>query len=154
MRIFLIVVGVLLALFGVACGASGIGAFRSVDGDGYVSGEGEMFTSTAALVVDTAEFRESYRQHRPMVERSIAWLVRRGGRKVRYRGIARNHIGLAHRCAAINLHRLINLGLTHNTDSWTLATCGSCWRQGGCRSPGSRRRTCWRSVPWCAATRR
>jgi hypothetical protein len=57
-RIFLILVGVLLALFGVACGASGIGAFRSVDGDGYVSGEGEMFTSTAAVVVDTAEFRE------------------------------------------------------------------------------------------------
>ena len=37
---------------------------------------------------------------------------RRGGRKVRYRGIARNRIGLAHRCAAINLRRLINLGLT------------------------------------------
>ena len=48
----------------------------------------------------TPAFTEPYRQHRPMVERSIAWLVRRGGRKVRYRGIARNHIGLAHRCAA------------------------------------------------------
>ena len=56
-------------------------------------------------------FTEPYRQHRPMVERSIAWLIRRGGRKVRYRGIARNRIGLAHRCAAINLRRLINLGL-------------------------------------------
>ena len=58
MRIFLIVLGVLVALFGVACGASGIGAFQSVDSDGYVSGEGEMFTSTAAIVFDTAEFRE------------------------------------------------------------------------------------------------
>ena len=56
-----------------------------------------------------------------MVERSIAWLVRRGGRKVRYRGIARNHIGLAHRCAAINLRRLINLGLGWN-NGWTAAT--------------------------------
>ena len=59
----------------------------------------------------TPEFQQPYRQHRPMVERSIAWLVRRGGRKVRYRGITRNQIGFAHRCAAINLRRLVNLGL-------------------------------------------
>ena len=69
----------------------------------------------------TPAFTEPYRQHRPMVERSIAWLVRRGGRKVRYRGIARNHIGLAHRCAAINMQRLINLGLDWN-NGWTAAT--------------------------------
>ena len=71
----------------------------------------------------TAEFTEPYQQHRPMVERSIAWLVRRGGRKVRYRGIARNQIGLAHRCAAINLGRLVNMGLTWNTaNGWRIAT--------------------------------
>ena len=72
----------------------------------------------------TPEFTEPYRQHRPMVERSIAWLVRRGGRKVRYRGIARNRIGLAHRCAAINLRRLINLGL-HWDNQLALATLTS-----------------------------
>jgi IS5 family transposase len=70
----------------------------------------------------TSAFAQPYRQHRPMVERSIAWLVRRGGRKVRYRGISRNRIGLAHRCAAINLRRLLNLGLTHSVDGWTIAT--------------------------------
>jgi IS5 family transposase len=69
----------------------------------------------------TPAFTEPYRQHRPMVERSIAWLIRRGGRKVRYRGIARNRIGLAHRCAAINLRRLINLGIAWD-NRWTLAT--------------------------------
>jgi IS5 family transposase len=69
----------------------------------------------------TPEFIEPYQQHRPMVERSIAWLIRRGGRKVRYRGIARNRIGLAHRCAAINLRRLINLGI-HWDNNWHLAT--------------------------------
>jgi IS5 family transposase len=68
----------------------------------------------------TPAFIEPYRQHRPMVERSIAWLTRRGGRKVRYRGIARNRIGLAHRCAAINLRRLLNLGLTWD-NQWQLA---------------------------------
>jgi IS5 family transposase len=69
----------------------------------------------------TDEFTGPYRQHRPMVERSIAWLVRRGGRKVRYRGIARNQIGLSHRCAAINLNRLVNLGL-HHDGTWRVAT--------------------------------
>jgi IS5 family transposase len=67
----------------------------------------------------TAEFLEPYRRHRPMVERSIAWLMRRGGRKVRYRGITRNQIGFAHRCAAVNLTRLLNLGLTWD-DTWTI----------------------------------
>jgi IS5 family transposase len=69
----------------------------------------------------TPAFTEPYRQHRPMVERSIAWLIRRGGRKVRYRGIARNRIALAHRCAAINLRRLLNLGL-HWDNHWTFTS--------------------------------
>ena len=55
-----------------------------------------------------------------MVERSLAWLVR-PGRRVAYRSTARNRIWLAHRTAAINLQRLINLGLTHD-GSWQLAT--------------------------------
>lgn len=62
-----------------------------------------------------------YRQHRPMVERSIAWFVARGHRKVRYRGTERNRIWLAHRAAAVNLQRLLNLGLHHN-GNWHLAT--------------------------------
>ena len=67
----------------------------------------------------TPAFQDIYRQHRPMVERTIAWMVRRY-RKVRFRGIARNQIGLAHRCAAINLTRLINLGTHHNGTRWTI----------------------------------
>ena len=45
--------------------------------------------------------------------------VRNSGRKVRYRGITRNQIGFAHRCAAINLRRLVNLGLTWD-ENWTI----------------------------------
>lgn len=63
---------------------------------------------------------DDYRQHRPMVERSIAWLVANGHRRVRYRGVAANQIGLTHRAAAINLRRLINLGLRHNGHTWDL----------------------------------
>ena len=64
---------------------------------------------------------EHYRQHRPMVERSIAWLVARGHRRVRYRGVDRNQIGLANRLGALNLRRLINLGLIHGDEGWALA---------------------------------
>jgi IS5 family transposase len=59
------------------------------------------------------DFAADYRRWRPMVERSLAWLVR-PGRRVAYRGVARNQIWLAHRAAAVNIQRLINLGLTHN----------------------------------------
>lgn len=68
----------------------------------------------------TDDFADAYRQHRPMVERTIAWLMRRGHRKVRYRGIERNQIGLAHRAAAVNLQRLLVLGL-HHDETWQIA---------------------------------
>jgi IS5 family transposase len=58
------------------------------------------------------EVLAEYRRYRPMVERSIAWLVAKGNRRVRFRGVARNRIGLSLRIAAINLRRLVNLGLT------------------------------------------
>ncbi len=60
-----------------------------------------------------------YRRWRPMVERSIAWLVADGTRRVRFRGIARNQLGLSHRIAALNLRRLVNLGLVHDA-RWRL----------------------------------
>jgi IS5 family transposase len=65
------------------------------------------------------DFADDYRRFRPMVERSLAWLVR-AGRRVAYRGLARNRIWLAHRAAAVNLQRLVNLGLT-NHNGWQLA---------------------------------
>lgn len=54
-----------------------------------------------------------------MVERSIAWLVRDHYRRVRFRGVARNQLGLTTRVAAINLRRLVNLGLTLE-ETWVL----------------------------------
>lgn len=62
-----------------------------------------------------------YRQHRPMVERTIAWLVARGNRRVPYRGVARNHQWLMHRVAALNLRRLVNLGVTRTELGWGIA---------------------------------
>ncbi len=63
-------------------------------------------------------FLADYRQYRPMVERSIAWIVTNGHRRVRYRGVETNRTQLALRVAAINLRRLVNLGLNHNGGTW------------------------------------
>ena len=62
----------------------------------------------------------AYQQHRPMVERSIAWLTRNKARRVPYRGVAANHLWLTTRAAAVNLVRLTNLGVTHNNGAFTL----------------------------------
>jgi IS5 family transposase len=65
-------------------------------------------------------FQTAYRTHRPMVERSIAWLTR-GNRRVPYRGIEKNNNWLHHRVAALNLRRLLALGLTVQNGTWVLA---------------------------------
>jgi hypothetical protein len=66
------------------------------------------------------DFQATYRRHRPMIERSIAWLTR-GHRRVPYRGVLKNDAWLHLRVAAINLRRLLTLGLTRTSDSWVLA---------------------------------
>ena len=67
------------------------------------------------------DFISDYQKYRPMVERSIAWLVRDHYRRVRFRGVEKNQLGLSTRVAAINLRRLINLGLTHD-GGWRVLT--------------------------------
>ena len=67
-----------------------------------------------------APTRASYRRHRPLVERSIAWLTRGKSRRVPYRGAAANNQWLATRAAAVNLTRLTNLGLTHHDGAFHL----------------------------------
>ena len=54
-----------------------------------------------------------------MVERSIAWMVADNHRRVRFRGVEKNQLGLSLRIAAINLRRLVNLGLEHDGE-WVL----------------------------------
>ena len=57
-----------------------------------------------------------------MIERTIAWLVRGPNRKLRYRGRDKNGLWLAHRAAAVNLKRLLTLGLDHDGESWVMIT--------------------------------
>jgi hypothetical protein len=69
----------------------------------------------------TRSFQDSYRRWRPMVERSIAWLVADGCRRVPYRGIQRNQLWWSLRVAAVNLRRLLVLGLARHDGAWVLA---------------------------------
>jgi hypothetical protein len=65
------------------------------------------------------DFQATYKRHRPMVERSIAWLTRKN-RRVPYRGIEKNNAWLHHRTAGLNLRRLITMGLTVDDRAWAL----------------------------------
>jgi hypothetical protein len=84
-------------------------------------GEHDALQRAHRARASSEDFQTAYRRHRPMVERSIAWLTR-GNRRVPYRGIARNDAWLHLRVAAINLRRLLNLGLTDPGGRWALAS--------------------------------
>jgi hypothetical protein len=68
------------------------------------------------------EFQAVYRRHRPMVERSISWLVAGRNRRLRFVGTRRNDLWLHHRVAALNLRRLLALELTRTDGTWAVST--------------------------------
>ena len=65
-------------------------------------------------------WQAEYRRWRPPVERAVAWIVQHGNRRLHYRGTLKNDTWLHTRAAALNLRRLINLGLTHTGTTWQL----------------------------------
>jgi transposase len=83
----------------------------------------QVLRAARAQWATTKTLRDTYRRHRPMVERSIAWLIGPKGRcrKLRYRGTTANTWWLRTRIAALNLRRLLNLGLTRQPTGWDLA---------------------------------
>jgi hypothetical protein len=92
------------------------------DGKTFLVGEhDELLAANRARWRTDSDLVADYRQHRPMVERSIAWLVANGHRRCRHRGVERNRLALSIRAATINLRRLLNLGLDYH-DGWRLAT--------------------------------
>ncbi len=110
------------AVFGSRCGTCPLRQRCTTSKDGRTV---RLHRHDAHLVAarrawNDKDFADDYRRWRPMVERSIAWLVARGNRRVRYRGVTRNHHGLTTRVAAINLRRLITLGLDRHDTTWRL----------------------------------
>ena len=70
------------------------------------------------------EWQHAYRSTRPKVERKIAHFVRVawGGRKARTRGRRRVATDVETRAAAVNLARLVTLGVTFTGGRWATAT--------------------------------
>ena len=109
------------ATFGVACTNCPLRTrcTRSRKGKKLKVGAHDARLRAARQSARDPHWLAEYRQHRPMIERTIAWLTR-GNRRLRYRGIAKNNHWLHHRAAALNLRRLINLGLVHDGTTWAL----------------------------------
>jgi len=108
--------------FGVACRGCPLReqCTTSASGRSVLLGEHHQLQREHRQRASGAAFQAAYRQHRPMVERSIAWLTR-GSRRVPYRGIEKNNNWLHHRVAGLNLRRLLNMGLTIENGTWVLA---------------------------------
>lgn len=68
-----------------------------------------------------SDFQAVYRRHRPMVERSIAWLVAGRNRGCGSAEPRPTISGCTTRVAGLNLRRLLNLGLTRTDGAWTVA---------------------------------
>ena len=111
------------ARFGARCAACPLASRCTTAADGRKVGVSDYFELQHAhrRRAEDPLWQEQYRLHRPMVERSIAWLVRGGNRKLRYRGTDKNDLWLHHRLAGLNLRRLLNLGLERQHGAWALA---------------------------------
>ncbi len=111
-----------VATFGAACRGCELRnrCTTSVAGKALSIRPHDALQRAARVSARNIDWQNEYRQHRPMVERGIAWLTR-GNRKVRYRGVTKNDHWLHHRAAAINLRRLITLGLDHTGTTWAIA---------------------------------
>ena len=108
------------AVFGAACR----GCPLRPDAPPRRNGRPSRSTRTRSCGVRPAprhdpDFQHVYRA-RPMVERTIAGLVR-GNRRVPYRGVAKNNTWLHNRIAGLNLRRMLALGLSLNAEQWQIA---------------------------------
>ena len=109
-------------VFGKICAACPLRACctTSTTGRSMKIGEHESLRRKNRQRAQDPAVHEIYRTKRPLVERSIAWLVR-GNRRVPYRGVIKNNAWLHHRVAGLNLRRLLALGLNLNNGAWQLA---------------------------------
>ncbi|MFE9170039.1 transposase, partial [Streptomyces kebangsaanensis] len=80
----------------------------------------QRLADARAQAADPA-WKDTYRRWRPPVERGIAWLTAKANRRLRYLGTLKNDTWLRNRAAALNLRRLVNLGLEPAANgTWTL----------------------------------
>lgn len=93
---------------------------KSERGRSVSVGPHEHLLAAARQLQATDGFKPFYNANRPTVERVISRLVRRGGRKARYRGTVKVQAQLELKAAAENLARMFGLGLAATPEGWTV----------------------------------
>ena len=113
-----------VATFGVACRGCPLRqrCTTAKDGRTLKAHQHDALQRAHRRRAEDPQWQDDYRQHRPKVERCIAWLTARGNRRLRYHGVAKNNHWLHHRIAGLNLRRLLVLGLQHRDGAWALST--------------------------------
>jgi Transposase DDE domain/Transposase domain (DUF772) len=110
--------------FGAACAGCPLRdrCTTAKDGRSMTIHPHEGLLRAARAQARTEEFKRAY-PTRSSVERIIAWIATRNGRRVRLRyiGAGKNDAWLHTRCAAINLRTLLRYGLTRSGGAWILA---------------------------------
>ena len=98
--------------FGAACPGCPLReqCTTSASGRAVALGEHHQLQRQHRERVTDEGFQTVYRQHRPLVERSLAWLPAGTGACPTGGGVAKNNTRLHHRVAAPNLRRLLALG--------------------------------------------
>ncbi|MDP9296617.1 MAG: transposase, partial [Actinomycetota bacterium] len=98
------------------------GCTSSRNGRRVTVGPHEPLLAAARARQRTLEFKRVYNGKRPTVERVISRLVRRGGRKARYRGREKVAAQVTLKAAGENLLRMLRLGLSRTAEgSWATA---------------------------------
>ena len=116
-----------MATFGVACRSCPLVERCTTSKTGrkiVLHDHDDQLRAARRTWADDPDLPAEYAKHRPNVERAVAQVATRGGRrlKLRYRGTVKNNAWLKRRTAALNLRNLLGRGLTRAAGNWALAT--------------------------------
>ncbi len=112
-----------VATFGVACRSCPLAARCTTSKTGrkiVLHEHDDQLRAARRTWAADPDLRAEYAKHRPNVERTVAQVATRGGRrlKLRYRGTDKNNAWLKRRTAGLNLRNLIGRGLDYVNGTW------------------------------------
>ena len=115
-----------VATFGVACRSCPLAARCTTSKTGrkiVLHEHDDQLRAARRTWAADPDLRAEYAKHRPNVERTVAQVATRGGRrlKLRYRGTDKNNAWLKRRTAGLNLRNLIGRGLDYVNGTWIVA---------------------------------
>ena len=115
-----------VATFGVACRSCPVAERCTTSKTGrkiVLHEHDDQLRAARRVWAADPDLRAEYAKHRPNIERTVAQVATRGGRRVklRYRGTVKNNAWLKSRTAGLNLRNLIGRGLDYVNGTWIVA---------------------------------